>query len=257
LELICSLIIIEVIEVEFKMLKVILLGSFIIFSFVGGWAQKENSNFSDSSILTDKLFQELKLDVTTPEDAIQILGKPNRDEFDIFSLGGKNGIFQVSIESIFKAKEKEKSFRKLTYKKLQETDDLTLRFFEGKLVHIIFDYDLGKKEKRIPANSLSEKYKTDFIILQGLTKDSKLSDFEGQKENSIPKVYGILYTLLGVQKDAVYFIRVENNNSKAFGGLLLKNRPRRCFPDLLVKCTLLAEVWKKSKCRHSRQSVKN
>lgn len=227
------------------MLKVILLGSFIIFSFVIGLAQKENSNSSDSSIITDKLFQELKLDVTTPEDTIQILGKPNRDEFDIFSMGGKNGIFQVSIESLFKAKEKEKSFRKLTYKKLQETDDLTLRFFEGKLVHIIFDYDLGKKEKRIPANSLSEKYKTDFIILQGLTKDSKLSDFEGQKENSIPKVYGILYTLLSVQKDAVYFIRVENNNSKAFWRSVTEKPTKEMFPGFVSELHVISRSLEK------------
>lgn len=227
------------------MIKAVIGFSFIIFSFGSVFAQQGSLISPNSSTFTDKLLQELKLDVSSPEDAIKLLGKPAKDEFDDFSLGGKHGIFQVSIKRIIQTKNNSKAYRKLMYKKLGETDDVTLRFYEGKLVHIIFDYDLGQKEKRIPANSLSGKYKADFIILQGLTKDSKLSDFEGQKENTVPKVYEVLYTLLSVQKDEIYFVRVENNDSKGFWRSIAKKPTKEMFPGFALEMHLISRSLEK------------
>ncbi|HEY0051054.1 MAG TPA: hypothetical protein VGB68_17305 [Pyrinomonadaceae bacterium] len=216
--------------------------AFLLTALIATGAAAQEPNPVSPSTLTDKILNELKLDATTPEDAVRLLGKPNKDEFDDFSLGGKHGMFQVSIERIIQTKENEKAYRKLLYKKLGGTDDLTLRFYEGKLVHIIFDYNLGRKEKNIPAYSLSEKYGVDFIILQGIAKDSKLSDFEGQKENTVPKVYPVLYTLLSVQKDKIYFVRVENNNSKAFWRTLISKPTKEMFPGYVLEMHLISRA---------------
>jgi len=225
------------------MFKSLIAFLFIALISIGAAAQEENpvsKNLPES--FTDKVLSELKLDESTPEDAVKLLGKPSKDEFDDFSLGGKHGMFQVSIKRIIQTKDNEKAYRKLLYKKLGETDDVTLRFYEGKLVHVIIDYDLGRKEKRIPAYGLSEKYGVDFIILQGVTKDSKLSDFEGQKENTVPKVYEVLYTLLSVQKDKIYFVRVENNNSKAFWRSLASKPTKEMFPGFVLEMHLISRA---------------
>lgn len=212
----------------------------------GAAAQEENpARQNSSAALTDKILSELKLDESTPEDAARLLGKPGKDEFDDFSLGGKHGMFQVSIERIVQTKDNEKAYRKFLYKNLGAgTDDVTLRFYAGKLVHVIIDYDLGRKKKEngIPASSLSAKYGVDFIILQGVAKGSKLSDFEGQKENTIPKVYDVLYTLMSVQKDRIYFARIENNNSKAFWRSLASKPTREMFPGYVLELHLISRA---------------
>ncbi|HEX8371021.1 MAG TPA: hypothetical protein VF604_20925 [Pyrinomonadaceae bacterium] len=206
----------------------------------GAAAQPENpvspSNF------TDKILNGLKLDESTPEDAVKLLGKPAKDEFDDFSLGGKHGMFQVSIKRIIQTGDNEKAYRKLLYKKLGETDDVTLRFYEGKLVQVIFDYDSGQKEKRIPAYSLSAQFGVDFIILKQVAKGSTLADFEGQKENTVPKVYEVLYTLLSVQKDRIYFVRVENNDSKGFWRSLASKPTREMFPGFVLEMHLISRA---------------
>jgi hypothetical protein len=222
------------------LLKIVVFISLISLAFIGVSAQNENSPSAGSSFVTDKILQELKLDISSPEDALKLLGKPNKDEFDNFGMGGKKGLFQVNIKSIIETKGNEKAYRKLTFKKLGETNDLTLRFYENKLVQIIFDYDLGKKDKRILANGLTEKFNVDFVILQGVTKNSKLSDFEGQKENTIPKVYEVLYTLLSVQKDKIYFVRIENNNSKAFWRSIVEKPTKEIFPGLVSELHLIS-----------------
>ena len=217
------------------LVKIVLAISFIGFNFVFAAGQTENP-----AEFTDKVLLRLKLDESTPEDAIKLLGTPQADEMDEFDLGGKNGLFQTSIKRFFQTKGGQKVFRKLIYKKHGMTDDLTLRFFEGKLVHIIFDYDLGKKSGGITAADLSEKYKIDFVILQGVNKDSKLSDFEGQKESNVPKVYDVLYTLLSVQKDDIYFVRMEYNNQKAFWRSITKKTTKELFPGFVAEMHLIS-----------------
>lgn len=219
-----------------------LLLSFLLAALVANVAaaQEESLASQNVSAFTDKILSELRLDESTPEDAVRVLGKPSKDEFDDFSVGGKHGLFQVRVERILQTKGNEKAYRKLLYKKRGGTDDVTLRFYEGKLVHIIFDYNLGKRQKAIPAYSLSEKYGADFIIFQGVAKDSKLSDYEGQKETTVPKVYPVLYTLLSVQKDRVYFVRVDNNDSKGFWRSLASKPTREMFPGYVLEMHLVS-----------------
>jgi len=202
-------------------------------------AQQKELPLANQLETTDNLLRNLRLDESTPEDVIKLLGKPKSDEIDNFDVGGKNGIFEVSIEPLF-LKKNEKAFRKLVYKKIGETDDITLRFYEGKLFQIILDYDLGQKSKRFPAIDIGEKYGVDFVILQGVTKESKITDFEGQKENSLPKVYGVLYTILSVQKDMIYFVRVDNNNSKGFWKNIAGRATKEMFPGVMGELHLIS-----------------
>ncbi|HEX8249229.1 MAG TPA: hypothetical protein VF599_13715 [Pyrinomonadaceae bacterium] len=216
--------------------------AFLLTALIATGAAAQTENPVSPSTFTDKVLNELKLDESTPEDAVKLLGKPNKDEFDDFSLGGKHGLFQVSIKRIIQTRENEKAYRKLLYKKLGETDDVTLRFYEGKLVHVIFDYDLGQKEKRIPAYGLPAKFGVDFVILKHVAKGSTLADFEGQKENTIPKVYEVIYTLLSVQKDKIYFVRVDNNDSKAFWRSLASKPTREMFPGFVQEMHLISRA---------------
>ena len=220
--------------------KIFTLFFILLISVYSSIAQQKEASSAKALEATDKLLQNLKIDESTPEDVIKILGKPVSDNFDDFAVGGKNGIFETSITPLFLTISNEKIFRKLVYGKIGETDDITFRFYEGKLFQIIFDYDLGRKAKKFPAIDLGQKYGIDFVILQGVTKDSKITDFEGQKENSLPKVYGVLYTVLSVQKDVIYFVRIDNNNSKGFWKNIAGRATKEMFPGFLGEMHLIS-----------------
>lgn len=220
------------------------LSLFLLIFVCSGIAQQNQLLSANQLETTDNLLRNLKLDESTVDDAIKILGKPKSDTVDVFGVGGKNGIFETSIEPLFLTKN-EKVFRKLVYKKKGGTDDITLRFYKGKLFQIIIDYDIGRKINTFPANELGAKYGIDFVILQGVTKDSKITDFEGQKENSLPKVYGVLYTILSVQKDKIYFVRVDNNNSKGFWKNIAGRATKEMFPGLVGELHLISRSLEK------------
>ena len=225
--------------------KIVVGATLIVLGFLGLHAQDSTPFPSTSSNFTDKVLAEMKLDVSTPDDAIKQFGKPDKDEVGGLSMRPKKALVDVTIKPMLSANEKPKAFHSLVFKKLGEMDGLTLSFYDGKLVQIILDYDMHQKEKLFLAGSLPERFKADFVILDTVAKGAKLSDFEGQKENTIPKVYEILYTLLSVQKDKVYFVRVENNSGKAFSRSIFKKPTKEMFPGLVSEMQIISRALEK------------
>ena len=175
----------------------------------------------------------VKIDVSTPEDVIKQFGKPAADEPDELDA--------EFIDSWLKTKKNQKVFRKLTYKKLGGTDKVLLRFYENKLVKIAVDYK-ESKDKRVLAADLPKNYNADFLVIQSVLKGTKISDFEGQKENTIPKVYPTIYLLLSVQPDVIYFAGVRNDSYKALFKSIQGKPSKEAFPGFLVNLEIISRT---------------
>lgn len=180
---------------------------------------------------TDDVLKNVKLDVSTPEDVLRQFGKPESDVMD--------EIDAEIIDSWLKIKKNQRVLRKLTYKNIGATERVLLRFYENKLVKITFIYKKSKKD-RVLAADLPQKYNADFVMIQSVLKDTKISDFEGQKENTIPKVYPGLYILMSVQPDVIYMAGVSNNSFKALFKSLQMKPSKETFPGFLVDFVIIS-----------------
>lgn len=180
----------------------------------------------------------LRLDASSPEDAIRMLGKPDKDEFDDLGFSGKQRLIGFNLKSLFEVPSKKNAFRKLTYKEIGGLESLRLRFLDGKLVQMILGYKLGKSDKKIHASQLGPQLRTGFVIFEGVAKESRLKDFEGQAQSSSPHVYGPLYLVLGVASDRVYFSSVSNRGS--FWEVIRLRPSSNLFPGYLSELQIIS-----------------
>jgi len=180
-----------------------------------------------------EVLKNIKIDVSTPEDVIKELGKPASDEMDELDA--------EYLDSWMKIKKNQKVFRKFTYKNIGETERILLRFYEDKLVKIVFIYKKDK-DKRVLAADLPQKYNADFLIVRGILKDTKVSDFEGQRENTIPKMYGALYVLMSVQPDVIYTAFVSNDSFKTLWNNLKMKPTKEMFPGRLFNFAVISRT---------------
>ncbi|HVE57499.1 MAG TPA: hypothetical protein VNB22_11770 [Pyrinomonadaceae bacterium] len=159
---------------------------------------------------TTKSWRNFLLDSTNAEEIIKLLGKPVKDKIE------------KSENSLNKNSDNQKKIRKISYKKIDNYDSVEFIFADNLLVGMNFllrqnklkglAYDVSSL---LPAKDLSKAFDKDFLIIYGLPKNSKLSDFEGQKETTVPKVYKQFYSLLNVNKDSGILVSVDNNNFKS------------------------------------------
>ncbi len=208
------------------MLKFFLSFPFIVLLFA-------SSVFSQTDVTKNsgEILRNVKFDVSTPEDVIKQFGKPDSDELDELDA--------EIIDSWLKIKKNQKVFRRLTYKKIGATEKVLFRFYENKLVKIAFDYK-ESKDKRVFAADLPKQYNADFVVVQSVLKDTKISDFEGQKENTIPKVRPALYILISVQPEVIYLSIVKNNSFKAFVKSLKGQPSEEIFPGFLMNFQIIS-----------------
>lgn len=179
------------------------------------------------------VLRNIKLDVSSPDDVIKELGKPVSDERDELDAEFLNPWMKI--------KKNEKVFRKLTYKNVGEAEKIYLRFYENKLVKITFDYR-ESKDKRFLASELPQKYAVDFVRVQSVLKDTKTSDFEGQKENTVPKVYPSIYAMMSVQPDVIYFAIVDNSSFKSLWRQLKAKPSKEMFPGFLAEMQVISRA---------------
>lgn len=138
--------------------------------------------FPDSSLLaqTTDGWSGLLLDESTVEDAIKILGTPNRD---------KNG--QKLKTAIGYRVNRDLRCRKLEYKKPPGMDKAELFFLDGKLVAIQLDL-----KRELNPNSLKHDYGVEFTPeLSGVNITVRSEDYEPVEGFvSYPRVYHIVGT---------------------------------------------------------------
>src|SRR5713101_3662012 len=108
-------------------------------------AQEANKPGDQDSVQPDR-WRGLILDQSTPEDAIRILGQPNKDKIGEFK--------PYPLEKRFNLKGE---FRHFQYKKLQGVESAELVFTKGKLISILLELD-----KSIPASALQNIYRVEF-----------------------------------------------------------------------------------------------
>jgi hypothetical protein len=130
----------------------------------------------------------LTLDESSVEDAMRTLGRPSEDK--VGGLNVRNAGEWVT------AKPKEKIFRRLVYKNIDEVKRAELSFLADKLVMISIIL-----KRPLPAKELAGKYGTDFAVIKGqIPKGSRPADYEGRKEGFMPGDYPPVYMLVTVSE---------------------------------------------------------
>lgn len=145
----------------------------------------------------------LKLEAATPTEALALLGKPRKEKIENIS---------DQIPASTRAKNNNQTtIRKMFFKKIDDFEEVFLTFYNEKLVEIKFSL----KKKTLPAKSISNLYNADFLFIESLPKNTKVADFEGQKETTVPKIYPGFYSMLSVRRDVIILASVDNNSWKA------------------------------------------
>lgn len=214
------------------------------------------SIFAQTKIETDTdSWNKLKINVTTPEEAIALMGKPSEDsteKLDFALLPHKsivNFLLGTDItvpDSWLTPKKNEKIFRKLDFKRSGTYKNIELSFLDNKLylIDLTFSHD---KDERLPAADLEELYKTNFVSLIGIPADASVSDYEGQKEPTMPKVYPIYYAMLSVTPTSILRAFVNNvSTKKAFGTDAGKTK-KELFPGFVMKLQIISRIPEKDK----------
>jgi hypothetical protein len=168
-----------------------------------GTAQENQSRTSK-----DKAFI---LDQTSPEQAVEILGKPQSDKAEKIDVlyAGK------WIDEKFK---KEKC-RVLLFDKFEDLGKAKLTFLNEKLVAINF-----LLEKDVQAAQLSTIYKIKFIpVFNDFGLKSTVNEFEKESKDVAVINFPRVYYLIGTSKSSVLTARVFNDYAVALG---VKREPK-------------------------------
>lgn len=150
----------------------------------------------------------LVLDKSTPEDAIRILGTPEKDK------PGSVAVFR--IKNWLSKQARERVFRTLEFKKPAGIDKASLSFLDGKLVAISLDVKKG-----ISPNALANIYGVEFQPAVG-TLDIAFNprDYERNQGRVYPKTYPTVYSLVAASEKS--FIDAMISNVPSFGGAFVK-----------------------------------
>ncbi|MEO6588371.1 MAG: hypothetical protein ABIP06_03495 [Pyrinomonadaceae bacterium] len=188
--------------------KPLLIAGFILFSVFTFRAQSELNDLP-----TKNSWRNFKLDFTTADTIVKELGKPKKDQIETL---------KSSLSKDLTDSSKAVKTRLISYKKIGNYDSVEFTFTDDILVGMNFLIRqnrmkglANRKSDLFQAKNLSENFETDFIIFNGLPKNAKITDFEGQKETTVPKVYKQNYLLLGINNDSVIFVSVDNTNFKS------------------------------------------
>lgn len=176
----------------------------------------------------------LTLDQSTPEDAVRILGKPSGDETDRVRIHG--------VDVWITPRHKQKIFRRLTYRNVEEAKKVELSFLDGKLAMVALAYDTNKRT----AGSLGDTCGSDFVLVERIPKGTRPADYEGQKESTIPKVYPTLYGMLTVSPSSIVVAGVQNASLTASLKDLTRKPTRQLFPGSVIIMEIISRRLEKT-----------
>jgi len=146
----------------------------------------------------------LVIDESTPDDAIKLLGKPDKDKIDSLQIFGIRDWLSKQI--------KEKKFRLLGYEKPEGLDFVWLGFLDDKLVFIKLD------PKNLSPNALARTYGVDFAPnFKGIDVAFNPKNFERNQGKVYPKNYPTTYDLIAVTEKTFLCAGVANSS---FGSVL-------------------------------------
>ena len=152
----------------------------------------------------------LFLDQSTPENAIDLLGKPISDKLDRLHVH--------VVDKWVSVKHKEKIFRILTFKKIEEVDQVDLAFLDSKLVMI--SLNLGALGKNWPVRSLADMFGIGFTAVKKIPKDGQPSDYESTVSSNNLRFSENVYHMVAVSTRSYFYIYVTDQN---FGRMFARN----------------------------------
>lgn len=175
----------------------------------------------ENKVLPDR-WAGMVLNVNTPDDAIRLLGTPSKDK-DKVSLDVPRPLSWLSDRC------KEKVFRTLTYKRIQEYSNVRFSFLEGKLVAISMEApDAELKDEWIDPDDLEGRFGVVFKPSRR-KYGSKLpspSEFQTNAPAELDKDdYDYWYDMIAVSEHS--FIVAVADNYKYISGLLESRDAKR------------------------------
>lgn len=184
----------------------------------------------------------LVIDQSTPQDAINLLGKPASDKLDSVDIHG--------VDKWITPRHKEKIFRELTFKKVGDAKKVELSFLEDRLAVIRLDYDKNKRRAReAPAF-----FGTDFVLVEAIPKGTRPADYEGQKESTVPKVYPIAYGMLSVSRGSILLVIVNNTGFKAMLKDMARQPTREVWPGWVMIVEIISRKLEKTEAAPAAKS---
>ena len=147
----------------------------------------------------------LVLGQSTVDDALRLLGQPERDKTDRLLIYAAGKWFEPGLNK--------KTLRKQSWKKVEGFDRVDLCYKGDKLVVIHLDFD-----KELPPTALANIYGLEFApFVDALAESMFPRDFERHKGKVYPKRYPPFYTLVAVAPSAVITAGV---NASSLGRVL-------------------------------------
>lgn len=154
----------------------------------------------------------LVLDQSSPDDAIRVLGKPDKDKVGSLTI--------YELHRWVTKKHKEKIYRNLEFKldKKEGVQKATLYFLNDKLVMITLDVKSGM----VAPNGLSNIYGISFYpMVSAMDLAMFEKDYERNQGKIYPKTYPTVYSLVAVSERS--FVSAMISNVPSFLGALGKS----------------------------------
>ena len=170
------------------------------------------------SLSAQECFQwkNLKLESSTLEETINILGKPKRNKIE------KPKFADSPLEDVGGLV----NFRRLRYKNIDDYRRIELLFLNGKLFGIEFT---PEKKKLSPAD-LSRNFNLEFLYAGDSSKRLKFSDYYGQILSKAPEIYPASYFLLRTRQFCSAVATIDNKSRKGTARDGIETTAAEVFP---------------------------
>ncbi len=155
----------------------------------------------------------LTVDVSTPDDAIRLLGKPSGDKVN-------QSLHILMVDKWLTAsKVNQKIFRRLTFTKPAGLAEVRLSFLDDKLVTIELDPKTGDVPDWVDPDDLATLFNARFIVQEWHfgKKLPPLADFEAKINDDSPKKFAEIYDMIATSERTFVFARTDNITARTMG----------------------------------------
>lgn len=155
----------------------------------------------------------LVVDVSTPEDAIRILGQPASDK-------GNQSLRLLMVDRwLGGGRYNQKIFRQLTFKKPAGFNEARLSFLENRLVMIELEAQTGDPPNWLDPDNLATIFNTKFTAQEWHIgkKLPPLTEFEQNAGTDPPKKFAEIYDMIAVSQRSFILARVDNIQAQPNG----------------------------------------
>jgi hypothetical protein len=150
------------------------------------------------TVSTNSGWRGLSVDVSTPEDAVRVLGKPSSDK------SNQSLNIQLVDKWLVNGKHNKPIFRKLIFGKVKGVQYARLSFLDDKLVMIHLDIETGDVSDWIRPDDLSKLFNCKFAAENWHfhKKLPPLTEFQAKMDQPPPKKFTDYYDMIAVSDRA-------------------------------------------------------